>query len=81
MVESEGWRVEGIRSRTTTVGSHSRPIDFVYHSTLGLRVKKKKKKKKKFSTEALRCVRVRRSKQCLLLGPYSSPVPRCLGWS
>ena len=26
-------------------GSHARPIDFVYHPTLGLRVTKKKKKK------------------------------------
>ena len=29
------------------VGSYSRLVDFVYHSTLGLRVKTKKKKKKK----------------------------------
>jgi hypothetical protein len=36
-------------------GSHSRLIDFVHHSTLGLRLIKKKKKKKPISKTFLAC--------------------------
>jgi len=48
-------------------GSYLRLIDFVYHSTLGLRVIKKKKKGTDLAA-------------CLLLRPARAPEPLGVGW-
>ena len=65
-------------------GSYLRLVDFVYHSTLGLRVIKKKKKHvigvsdfRKF--RGYRGTSLTRNRPTL--GPYSRPMPRALWWS
>jgi len=76
-------------------GSHLRLEDFVYHSTLGLRVIKKKKTRsclsvyttttssqgdtKRRASSSYRGTSLIRNHR--ILGPYSRPMPRALPWS
>ena len=70
---------------TSTTPHNFRLIDFVYHSTLGLRVIKKKNKwgdAAEQGTDLGVFSPVYRGasliRNCLLLGPYSRPMPRAL---